>query len=310
MFIPFCSHDRHPCSRRALRRSAFTLIELLVVIAIIGVLIGLLLPAVQKVREAANRVQCQNNMKQLALAVHQYASTFKGKLPNLDYYNGRSRGSLYFWLLPYIEQEAVYRKGLTSFWTWDAVAGDFIKTFRCPSDSSAPDVQGGWASANYGGNVGLFGNVPQSIPDSVCCRTGSKSSYTIARIPDGTSNTMAFVEKYAFNHYTNGVRPCGSLWAIPDGYQDGTCDRAPGFHWGGWRWGWTYQIYTTYNTTFVQDKPSEVATAPWYWAQAMHPGAINVALMDGSVRGVALTISPATWGRIMDPADGQVVGDY
>jgi prepilin-type processing-associated H-X9-DG protein len=99
------------------------------------------------------------------------------------------------------------------------------------------------------------------------------------------------------------------MWAVPDGYQDGTCDRVPGFHWGGWRWGWTYKTYTTYNTTFVQDNPSVAATAPWYWAQAMHPGIINVAFMDGSVRDIALTISPAAWGRIMDPAN-RLVGDH
>lgn len=293
------------------RRSAFTLVELLVVIAIIGALLGLLLPAVQKVRDAANRMKCQSNMRQLALGVHNYASTFQDKLPNLDYYNGQVRGSLYFWLLPYIEQDALYRQGLTSFWTWNVVAGQVVKTYRCPSDASTQgDVTGGWAYGNYGGNVGLFGNVPQSIPDSVCCGTGSMSNTTVGSIPDGTSNTMAFVEKYGANHYSDGVTPCGSLWAIPDNYQNGACDRVPGFHWGGWRWGWTYQTYVTNNTTFVQDRPSVAATNPWWWAQAMHAGAVNIALMDGSVRGVSLSIAPATWGRIMDPNDGQVVGDY
>jgi prepilin-type N-terminal cleavage/methylation domain-containing protein/prepilin-type processing-associated H-X9-DG protein len=294
-----------------LRRSAFTLIELLVVIAIIGVLVGLLLPGVQKARAAANRAKCQNNMKQLALGVQQYAFTFSGKLPNFDYYNGHSRGSLYFWLLPYIEQDAVYRKGLTTFWTWNTVAGEVITTFRCPSDSSTQgDTTGGWAYANYGGNVGLFGNIPQSIPDSVCCGTGSMSDYKLALVPDGTSNTMAFVEKYGFNHYSDGVTPCASLWAVPDGYQNGACDREPGFHWGGWRWGWTYKTYTQYNTTFIQDKPSNKAINPWWWAQTMHTGSINMALLDGSVRGVAVTIDPGTWGRIMDPNDGQPVGSY
>ena len=300
-----CAPRRH-LPRHAPRQLGFTLIELLVVIAIIGVLIGLLLPAVQKVREAANRMKCQNNMKQLALGVHNYSSTFQDKLPNLDYYNGQVRGSLYFWL-PHIEQDAVYRQGLTSFWTWGVVAGDVVKAYRCPSDpSTTGDSQGGWAYGNYGGNVGLFGPTAQSIPDSVCCGTGSMSSYTIANIPDGTSNTMAFVEKYGVNQGGG----CQSLWAIPDNYQSSACDRIPGFHWGGWRWGWTYQTYTSNNTTFIQDKPSVAATNQWWWIQTMHSGVMNLALMDGSVRGVAVTIAPAIWGRIMDPNDGQVVGDY
>jgi prepilin-type N-terminal cleavage/methylation domain-containing protein len=306
MSASLCPHRPHPC--KPAPRAAFTLIELLVVIAIIGVLIGLLLPAVQKVREAANRMKCQNNMKQLALGVHNYCTTFQDKLPNLDYYNGQVRGSLYFWLLPYIEQEGIYRQGLKSFWTWNVVAGDVVQTYRCPSDTSTQgDINAnGWAYANYGGNVGLFGYNPQSIPDSVCCGTGSMSVYTIANIPDGTSNTMAFVEKYGLNQGGG----CQSFWVTPDGYQSSACDRIPGFHWGGWRWGWTYQTYTTNNTTFVQDRPSVAGTNSWWWAQAMHAGAINIALMDGSVRGVTLTISPDTWGRIMDPNDGLIVGDY
>ena len=94
-------------------RAAFTLIELLVVIAIIGILIGLLLPAVQKVREAANRAKCQNNVKQLGIAVHNYASTFQDKLPpaQASYPAGAgvANGSILFWLLPYVEQDALFR---------------------------------------------------------------------------------------------------------------------------------------------------------------------------------------------------------
>src|SRR6184192_2033835 len=100
----------HRCTRRA----GFTLIELLVVIAIIAVLIGLLLPAVQKVREAAARAKSQNNLKQMALAVHNFNDAYQGKLPAMtDLGNGAPLGwgynSLFFNILPYVEQDNVYR---------------------------------------------------------------------------------------------------------------------------------------------------------------------------------------------------------
>jgi prepilin-type N-terminal cleavage/methylation domain-containing protein/prepilin-type processing-associated H-X9-DG protein len=195
-----------------MQRKGFTLIELLVVVAVIAVLIGLLLPAVQKVREAAARSQCTNNLKQLGLAVHNYESMFRklppGAGPILKDPKD-DRASLQVLLLPYVEQANAYAQfdftaNVQTSPTNESARNQDVPLFLCPSDLSTAQLPGKGRS-NYFGNMGANAYLPNNRNPAVggLFYYDVKQTMTPATIPeavrvadirDGTSNTAMFAE--------------------------------------------------------------------------------------------------------------------
>jgi prepilin-type N-terminal cleavage/methylation domain-containing protein/prepilin-type processing-associated H-X9-DG protein len=213
------------------RRSAFTLIELLVVIAIIAILIGLLVPAVQKVREAAARIQCSNNLHQIAIGLHNYHDVNKvfppGKGPSYPNAAGYARWSVHALMLPYVEQDNLYRSidftfapetpgmaGAVPFMApWQnpgrvnaAQCRTRIGMFLCPSDPAPPidDFKGG---TNYLGNLGaqFLCDLSEQLPSTTAPAESANgifyylSAVRITDIKDGTTTTALFSEKLRGN---------------------------------------------------------------------------------------------------------------
>jgi prepilin-type N-terminal cleavage/methylation domain-containing protein/prepilin-type processing-associated H-X9-DG protein len=322
---------------KVLRRwRGFTLIELLVVIAIIAILIGLLLPAVQKVREAAARMSCTNNIKQMSLATINMADTYSTKLPgSVGNYptlavpngttngaNNNATGGLLLFLLPFIEQNNLYQSTLTTtpgddndnrngqyltYSQWHGPVttryggpGVAVKTYICPSDYTQV-VGTSWdqqSHSSYGANGEVF-------------KEGYWAQNTLrypASISDGTSNTVFYADKLS---RCNGI--AGASGTYNDNYWP---DWGPVFGADPQNLG---SEHNGPNDPLVlpQIQPAIVANSNVANGKAAycigdapsspHTGGVNVGLADGSVRFVSGGISSQTWWAALTPAGGETL---
>jgi prepilin-type N-terminal cleavage/methylation domain-containing protein len=310
-------------------RTAFTLIELLVVIAIIGVLIGLLLPAVQKVREAANRMSCSNNLKQIGLALHNYHDTYKVFPPSRlgDQNSAPGYASWLVLIMPFVEQNNLYNQWdltKTYYLQQPAVRTAQVKTFYCPTRRSpmlstqydvpsngVPNTQlYPGALGDYAGNGGQFYD---SIVDRPQCRgplcystvqvnngqlVSSQSQTSIQVISDGTSNTLLAGEKHVPLVYQGMSGPVpGTSPAPPNG--DGS-------------------IYNgDYCRNFIRiggapsfnigQGPTDTSGPYHCKFGSYHPGVCQFVVADGHVTSVSNSIDMATLQSLCVINDGNVV---
>jgi prepilin-type N-terminal cleavage/methylation domain-containing protein len=320
------------------RRAAFTLIELLVVIAIIAILIGLLLPAVQKVREAAARMKCSNNLKQLGLGLHMHHQDYDRFPASYQARPDLPSGSFYRWsalamLTPYLEQTNLYRQldlNASLYTAPPETAGVVLRTqhtpwvvqvvplFLCPSDRGQI-TQPGWGPSNYVVNNG-------SGPTGAYANTDGPffidSKTRILDLTDGTSNTALMSEQIlgTGNPATPAVVPLPydvrEVYAwIPTAptLSDAACAGATGQTDRGSRWADGAGPSTQYNhrlppNTNLPDCFSRFAG--WKAARSRHTGGVNVLVGDGSVKFVRNAVDPLVWQAAATRSGGEVPGEW
>jgi prepilin-type N-terminal cleavage/methylation domain-containing protein len=317
------------------RWCAFTLIELLVVIAIIAVLIGLLVPAVQKVREAAARLESANNLKQIGLATHSFNDANNYLPPDVGWHptantQGGIDGTALFYLLPYVEQDNLYKAAYgpdqqygynNGTWGYGPVPGS-PSAYRADKYSKDDQSNSGTVSANvqtyrgpmdisdtYDNSSSGYGNTSYMINSEVF-----DGRRTIQQISDGSSNTVLYAEGYTNCYGTGYVYSNGAYnYYSRSGYWTTVAESVSS---QSYTWGTTYNFTyagptfkvdrTGQNRTF-QIKPTTSTCDP-----AVPQGMSSVLLTglgDGSVKSVSSGISYATWAGALTPAGGEVLGN-
>jgi len=325
---------------RVLRRSGFTLVELLVVIAIIAILIGLLLPAVQKAREAAARIRCANNLKQIGLAVHGYHDANEGLPPQATYTIGStfSGYSVHARILPYIEQANLHAR--VDFALGYAAQSDICKTriplYRCPSDpKDGTRFDGGveFSPTNYGFCIGTWLGLDQQTGRGGDGAFGYNLRHPFAAIVDGLSNTLAAADVKTFiPALLDGGQPaapftpppnspaevagyggsfdadyCHTQWVAGRTLQSGLTTTFPPntkvpYQTGG----------KTYDVDFTSARIGVTAPRQSYrivTARSFHSGGVNALMMDGSVRFVGNAIPQSTWRAMGTREGGEIVSE-
>ncbi len=298
-------------------RTGFTLVELLVVIAIIGVLVALLLPAVQAAREAARRSSCSNNLKQLGIALHNYHDTLQ-----VFPYGYMEDGMLHkrnCWaqqIMPFMELNNFYDRYMQTNVEWIMdIPGELkdtpIKTLMCPSDGAGPAT--GASGGVRSGGAGFQGNYVGCTGDGIMLHTAQlrgvfykNSRSTFGTLTDGTSNTLVFSEVKIRGNANNG-------WGEGGGY------------WGGARWGGygfttleapntsvADKVYQCKSTTFPKAPCISLTGADQTqnFARSYHPAGVLATLADGSTRLISNTIDLATYRALGTAGQGETIGEY
>jgi len=309
------------------RRRGFTLIELLVVIAIIAILIALLVPAVQKVREAAARTQTNNNLKQCALAVHNYHDTYR-KLPDAYHVGGiyaTGPKSMWFHLLPYVEADNIYKNATPAI-----QQGSVVPAYNAPSDPYNSDNAG---VTNFAGNIRLFAHetlgpaaanaisgqgltlIPVPATPAATAIKGITSSLTLPRIVDGTTNVIMIVTKYSDCNLrsTRYFDPPGAgVATVPVKPTGGTTG---GFFGAGTHnlaagrgpltaKGMMYQITPRNDGDTTAGCINDFAL----YGHAFGAGGLSTALCDASVKNISPTMLPGTFSKAIAPGDQLPLG--
>jgi prepilin-type N-terminal cleavage/methylation domain-containing protein len=294
-------------------RRAFTLIELLVVMAILVSLFGVFVPAVQRARETAAAVQCQNHLKQLVLGLHHADNVMASMPPATGYWptnenwNNPNAPGYYLGsppvvlapalvhLYPYVEQSNRWSaiSEANSFFSFWLQSESSPSLFLCPSDPTAtsadPRASWGMPLTSYAANaasLGCYGWTFNPVTDTF---TRHYRASLAAGFPDGTSNTIVFYDRLAQpNGYINGLLWC---WAPspPDG-------------------GAPILGYKTWMLHLPPQAGLSPSVVDSYRANSGHINVVQVGLADGSVRSVSINISPATWHYAQTPNDGKVLG--